>query len=203
MNRTVRVGLALIALGLMACGGSPKQVDDASSQNTAKTDDEGAPKWDSSSSTTTPSSSGTSSSGSSAATDSSSSSGGDTAASGASPNGSSTSTGTTDTAAAPATTQAGPHNEAEIALKRAARQAKANCGAAKDADGKSVGPFGKTTVNIVLGRNGHSKNVTLDSSFDGKPAGRCMIQAFTNLTYAPWAGADAATTWEVELVQPK
>jgi hypothetical protein len=196
------VGIAPIAFALVACGGSPKQADDASSQNTAKTDDEGAPKWDSSSSTTTPSS-GTNggTSGSSAATDSSSSSGGDTAASGASPNGSSASTGTTDTAAA--TTQAGPHNEAEVALKRAARQAKANCGAAKDADGKAVGPFGKTTVNIVLGRNGHSKNVTLDSSFDDKPAGKCIIQAFKNLTYAPWAGADAATTWEVELVQPK
>jgi hypothetical protein len=189
------VGIAPIAFALVACGGSPKQADDASSQNTAKSDDEGAPKWDSSSTTTTPSSASTSS----AATDSSSSSGGDTAASGASPNGSSSSTGTT---AAPAS-NAGPNGEAEIALKRAARQAKANCGAAKDADGKATGPFGKTTVNIVLGRNGHSKNVTLDSSFDGKPAGKCIIQAFTNLTYAPWAGADATTQWEVELVQPK
>ncbi len=194
---TVRVGLAVIAVGLMACGGPPKQADDASSQ--PKSEDEGAPKWDSSSTTASnPPSSGSSSSG-----DSSSSSG-DTAASGASPNGSSTSSGTTDTSAAAASTsQAGPHGEAEIALKRAARQAKANCGAAKDSDGKAAGPFGKTTVNIVLGRNGHSKNVTLDSSFDGKPAGRCIIQAFTNLTYAPWAGADATTQWEVELVQPK
>lgn len=190
------VGIAPIAFALVACGGSPKQADDASSQNTAKSGDEGAPKWDSSSTTTTPSSAGTAS----AATDSSSSSGGDTAASGASPNGSSSSTGTDTSAAA---SNAGPHGEAEIALKRAARQAKANCGAAKDSDGKATGPFGKTTVNIVLGRNGHSKNVTLDSSFDGKPAGRCIIQAFTNLTYAPWAGADANTQWEVELVQPK
>ena len=194
MNMGIRVGLAWIACGLLACGGSPKQVDDASSQNSAKSDDEGAPKWDSSSSTTTPSSS------SAAATDSSSSSGGDTAASGASPNGSSSSTGTTDTAAA---SNAGPHGEAEIALKRAARQAKANCGAAKDSDDKATGPFGKTTVTIVLGRNGHSRKVTLDSSFDGKPAGNCIVQAFTNLTYAPWAGADVTTQWEVELVQPK
>ncbi|MEO7113124.1 MAG: hypothetical protein ABI183_21980 [Polyangiaceae bacterium] len=192
------LGLAPIAFALVACGGSPKQADDASSQNTAKTDDEGAPKWDSSSSTTTPSSS----SGSSPATDSSSS-GGDTAASGASPNGSSSSTGTTDNAAAPAASNAGPHGEAEIALKRAARQATANCGAAKDSDGKATGPFGKTTVSIVLGRNGHSRKVTPDSSFDGKPAGNCIIQAFTNLTYAPWAGADVTTQWEVELVQPK
>ena len=80
---------------------------------------------------------------------------------------------------------------------------KANCGAAKDADGKALGPFGKTTVNIVLGRNGHSKNVTVDSSLDGKPAGNCVLQAFKNLTYAPWAGADSSTQWEVELVQPK
>ena len=192
------VGVAPIAFALVACGGSPKQADDASSQNTAKTDDEGAPKWDSSSSTTMPSSASTAN----AATDSSSSTGGDSAVSGASPNGSSASTGTTDSSAAPAS-NAGPHGEAEIALKRAARQAKANCGAAKDDTGKATGPFGKTTVSIVLGRNGHSKNVTVDSSLDGKPAGNCVLQAFKNLTYAPWAGADAATTWEVELVQPK
>jgi hypothetical protein len=199
------VGIAPIALALVACGGAPKQADDASSQNTTKSDDEGAPKWDSSSTTTSnPPSSGSSSSGdSSSSGGDTAASGGDTAASGASPNGSSTSAGTTDTSAAAATSNAGPHGEAEIALKRAARQAKANCGAAKDSDGKATGPFGKTTVNIVLGRNGHSKNVTLDSSFDGKPAGRCIMQAFTNLTYAPWAGADATTQWEVELVQPK
>jgi hypothetical protein len=191
------MGVAPIACALVACGGSAKQADDASSQHTAKTDDD-TPKWDSSSSTTTPSSS----SGSSASSDSSSSSGGDTAASGASPNGSSSSTGTTDTTAA-AASNAGPHGEAEIALKRAARQAKANCGAATDSDGKATGPFGKTTVSIVLGRNGHSKTVTVDPSLDGKPAGNCILQAFKNLTYAPWAGADATTTWEVELVQPK
>ena len=205
MKMTVRVGLAAIAFaasGLVACGGSPKQADDASSQ-TAKSDDEGAPKWDSSSSTTsTPPSSG-STSGPNGSGDSSSA-GGDTAASGASPNGSSAATGTGDTAPAAATgSPSGPHNEAEIALKRAARQVKANCGAAKDADGKALGPFGKTTVNIVLGRNGHSKNVTVDSSLDGKPAGNCVLQAFKNLTYAPWAGADSSTQWEVELVQPK
>ncbi|MEO8876444.1 MAG: hypothetical protein ABI461_12715 [Polyangiaceae bacterium] len=194
-NMASIASLVAIASALAACGGSPKQAGDASSQNAAKSDDEGAPKWDSSSTTTTPSSS---SSGDSTA-------GGDTAASGASPNGSSTATGTSgDTAAAPAAgPQSGPHNEAEIALKRAARQAKANCGAAKDSDGKALGPFGKTTVNITLGRNGHSKNVTLDSSYDGKPAGNCIIQAFKNLTYAPWAGADMTVQWEVELVQPK
>jgi hypothetical protein len=199
INMTVRVGLvSAFAVGLMACGGSPKQADDASSQ--PKSEDEGAPKWDSSSSTTTPSSS----SGSSSTGSSDSTAGGDTAASGASPNGSSAATGTSDTTAAPAAgPSSGPHNEAEISLKRAARQVKANCGAAKDADGKAPGPFGKTTVSIVLGRNGHSKNVTLDSSYDGKPAGNCILQAFKNLTYAPWAGADASTTWEVELVQPK
>lgn len=188
------VGIAPIAFALVACGGATKQADDASSQSTAKTDDD-TPKWDSSSSTAAASSS-------SAATDSSSSSGADTAASGASPNGSSASTGTSDTTAAPAS-NAGPHGEAEIALKRAARQAKANCGAAKDSDGKATGPFGKTMVSIVLGRNGHSRTVTVDSSIEGKPAGNCVVQAFTNLTYAPWAGADSTTQWGVELVQPK
>jgi len=199
--------LVAIAMSVVACGGSPKQADDASSQS-AKSDDEGAPKWDSSSTTT--SSSSAASSGSSPSTGSGDgTSGADTAASGASPNGSSTATGTAtgtggDTAASTAlTTQAGPHQEAEVALKRAARQVKANCGAAKDADGKSIGPFGKTMVNVTLGRNGHSKNVSVDSSLDGKPAGNCVLQAFKNLTYAPWAGADATVQWEVELVQAK
>lgn len=98
---------------------------------------------------------------------------------------------------------AGPHNEAEIAMKRAARQVKGNCGGAKDADGKATGPFGKSMVTVVLGRNGHSKSATADSSIADKPAGKCVVQAFTNLTYAPWAGGDSTVQWEVELVQPK
>ena len=88
-------------------------------------------------------------------------------------------------------------------MKRAARQVKGNCGGAKDSDGKATGPFGKTMVTVVLGRNGHSKSATVDSSLADKPAGKCIVQAFSNLTYAPWAGSDATVQWEVELVQPK
>ncbi len=105
--------------------------------------------------------------------------------------------------AATTSSKAGPNNEAEIALKRAARQANGNCGGAKDADGKAPGPFGKSMVTVTLGRNGHSKSATVDSSLDGKPAGNCVVQAFSNLTYAPWAGADQTVQWEVDLVQPK
>jgi hypothetical protein len=98
---------------------------------------------------------------------------------------------------------AGPHDEAHIAMARAARQAKGNCGGAKDADGKATGPFGKSMVTVVLGRNGHSKSATADPSIADKPAGKCVVQAFANLTYPPWAGGDSTVQWEVELVQPK
>src|SRR5689334_11488736 len=47
----------------------------------------------------------------------------------------------------------------EIALKRGSRQVKDNCGQAKDADGKLAGPFGKSTVQLTLGHNGHMKDV--------------------------------------------
>ncbi|HEX7665215.1 MAG TPA: hypothetical protein VF407_11905 [Polyangiaceae bacterium] len=190
-NRIGQAGWLVIALAVAACGGSPKQADDASSQ--PKQDDD-TPKWDSSSTTTSSSSSSSGSSGSSDSSGSGSSTGsGDSTASSGS--------GAGDTGAS--TPKAGPNNEAEIALKRAARQAKGNCGGAKDADGKATGPFGKSMVTVILGRNGHSKSATVDSSLDGKPAGKCVIQAFSNLTYAPWAGADQTIQWEVELTAPK
>lgn len=188
MRTSKQIAFIAIGLALAACGGTPKQADDASSQ--PKTDDEAAPKWDSSSTTATGSSSSSGSSGSTG--DSSSGSSG----------ASSGSSGSSDTTAA-TTTTAGPHNEAEITMKRAARQVKGNCGGAKDADGKATGPFGKTTVTVVLGHNGHSQSASVDSSLADKPAGKCVVQAFSNLTYAPWAGADATVQWEVELVQPK
>jgi len=91
----------------------------------------------------------------------------------------------------------------EAVLRRAARQAKEHCGSAKDEDGKAKGPWGKTTVSVDLGHNGHSRGVTIGPPFDGKPTGRCVLQAFANLTFPPWNGPDTQVTWEVELVQPK
>ncbi len=91
----------------------------------------------------------------------------------------------------------------EVVLKRAARQAKDNCGAAKGDDGKASGPWGKLTVQVQLGSNGHSKGITVPSPFQGKPSGNCVEKAFASLTYPPWGGADAQVDWEVELVQPR
>ena len=79
---------------------------------------------------------------------------------------------------------------------------KENCGQAKDEDGKAVGPWGKTTIQVQLGHNGRSKGTTVPSPFQGKPTGNCVEKAFANLTFPPWSGADAQVDWEVELVEP-
>ncbi len=90
----------------------------------------------------------------------------------------------------------------DVVLKRAARQVKANCGLAKDENGKAVGPWGKITIQVQLGHNGHSKGTTVPAPYQGKPGGNCIEKAFTNLTFPPWAGGDAQVDWEVELVEP-
>lgn len=90
----------------------------------------------------------------------------------------------------------------EISMKRAARQVKDNCGAAKDTNGKATGPWGATKVSITLGHNGHAKGATIPAPFDGTPPGKCAVQAFSNLTFPPWAGADIVVDWDVELVAP-
>jgi hypothetical protein len=90
----------------------------------------------------------------------------------------------------------------EIGLRRAERQVKENCGQAKDDTGKAVGPWGKVTVKVMLGHNGHSKTVTVPPPFEGKVTGNCVVKAFTNLTFPPWAGADTEVPWDVEVVSP-
>lgn len=90
----------------------------------------------------------------------------------------------------------------EVVLKRAARQVKDNCGQAKDENGKAVGPWGKTTIQVMLGHNGHSKGTTVPAPFQGKPTGNCVEKAFSKLTFPPWAGADTQIDWEIELVEP-
>ncbi|GAC1558969.1 MAG: hypothetical protein NVS3B10_17930 [Polyangiales bacterium] len=90
----------------------------------------------------------------------------------------------------------------EVVIKRAARQVKENCGAAKGDDGKATGPWGKATITLQLGANGRSKGVTVPAPYQGKPVGNCVEKAFTNLTFPPWGGSDAEVSWEVELVNP-
>lgn len=90
----------------------------------------------------------------------------------------------------------------EVVLKRAARQVKENCGAAKGDDGKASGPWGKTTVQVQLGSNGRSKGITVPAPYQGKPTGNCVEKAFANLTYPPWGGSDTQVDWEIELVNP-
>lgn len=90
----------------------------------------------------------------------------------------------------------------EVVLKRAGRSVKESCGEAKDDNGVASGPWGKVTIQVMLGRNGHTKAVTLPASHAEKPAGKCIFNAFSNLAFPPWAGQDTQIDWEVELVQP-
>jgi hypothetical protein len=90
----------------------------------------------------------------------------------------------------------------EIGLKRAGRQVKANCGAATDQEGKATGPWGKASVTVKLGHNGHSQGATIGAPFDGQPVGKCITQAFAILTYPPFAGADTTIDWPIEVVAP-
>jgi len=90
----------------------------------------------------------------------------------------------------------------EVGLKRAAHQANVNCGAATDEEGKATGPWGKTTVTVTLGHNGHSKGATVSGGFEGKPVGNCVARAFSGLLYPPFGGSDATVDWEVEVVKP-
>ena len=90
----------------------------------------------------------------------------------------------------------------EVTLKRAARQVKSNCGGATNDEGGVDGPWGNTTFTVKLGHNGHSKGGTIPAPYNGKPTGNCVVKAFTNLIYAPFAGDDTDVDWPVEIVKP-
>lgn len=90
----------------------------------------------------------------------------------------------------------------EVVLKRAARQVKENCGATKSESGKAEGPWGKVTIDVLLGRNGHSKDTTVPAPYGDKPVGKCIQNAFANMHFPPWSGQDTTIQWEVELVDP-
>ena len=184
---TIAAG-ALLCLGT-ACGSAAKK---PASDATSPAADEGAPKWDSSSENAS------SPSGASGSSGSSSGSGGDTPST-------ATPSGHIANMQAPKARSGDVYDKADtdIVLKRAARQVKENCGSAKDEDGKAPGPWGKTSAAVLLGHNGHSKGVTVGAPYDGTPGGRCILQAFSNLTFPPWSGPDTTVNWELELVQPK
>jgi hypothetical protein len=56
----------------------------------------------------------------------------------------------------------------------------------------------------VLGRNGHVKQVTIPSPYDGKPVGLCVVHAFQKIQFPPYAGStDVVLDWDIEITQPK
>lgn len=114
----------------------------------------------------------------------------------------SSSTGSTVHEAPPRRTDQYDKEATDVPLKRAARQVRDNCGAAKGEDGKATGPWGKVTIQVMLGHNGHSKEVTVPQPYADKPVGKCVEKAFTNLTFPPWNGPDTQIDQEVELVEP-
>jgi hypothetical protein len=92
----------------------------------------------------------------------------------------------------------------EIELKRASRQVKANCGSATDNNGAALGPWGKTSASVTLGRNGHIKEVAIPAPYDGQPDGLCAVNAFMKIQFPPYASSsDVVIQWDVEFVKPK
>ena len=91
----------------------------------------------------------------------------------------------------------------EIVLRRAANQVKSSCGSATGEDGKPMGPWGTTKVQVTLGRNGHVHGVDVPDRYKDKPVGVCVQHAFQNLIFPPYAApADVVVEWEVEIVRP-
>lgn len=179
----MRALIPIMVCGLVACGGAKKPANDPATSETASTANEDTPKWDSSSE---------SSDTAKRSKELSASAGSDTSSTSATP------------AAPPKQRRSDEYDKeaTEVVLKRAARQVKQNCGAATDEDGKASGPWGQGSMRLVLGHNGHLKEAAIGSPFEGKPTGRCAVQAFSRLTYPPWAGSDMNLDWPVELVPP-
>jgi hypothetical protein len=92
--------------------------------------------------------------------------------------------------------------QTEIQLRRAARQAKANCGLAKDEAGLATGPWGKLNVTVTLGHNGHLRSSIVPAPYADKPVGKCIEKAFTGIVFPTWEGSDIDLDWEVEVMRP-
>ena len=116
-----------------------------------------------------------------------------------------TSSGGSTTIASPPQQKTAYDKEAvEIVLKRAAAQVKSSCGAASDENGKANGPWGQTKASVRLGRNGHVRGVDVPAPYGDKPVGTCVVHAFQNLVFPPYAApADVTVDWDIELVKPK
>jgi hypothetical protein len=92
--------------------------------------------------------------------------------------------------------------QTEIPLRRAARQAKANCGLAKDESGIATGPWGKLNITVTLGHNGHLRSSIVPAPYADKPVGKCIEKAFAGIVFPTWEGSDIDLDWEVEVVKP-
>lgn len=186
--------LGAMLLAVAGCGGGGKGADSPGTcpEGTVLKGEDCVPGDDSSSS-----GSGGSSSGKSAKSDDDDSSSSSSSAS------SSSSSSDTSSASSGGST---PYDKdaVEAQLKRAARQVKSGCGSASGDDGQQTGPWGSTKASVVLGRNGHVKQVTVPDPYNGKPVGDCVINAFKKLIFPPYAGSsDVVVDWDVEIVQPK
>jgi hypothetical protein len=114
-----------------------------------------------------------------------------------------TGTGSAGTDSAPTGGTPYDKDAVEIVLRRAANQVKGNCGAATDENGKANGPWGTTKASVRLGRNGHVRGVTVPERYSGKPVGDCVVHAFQNLIFPPYAAsADVVVEWDIEIVRP-
>ncbi|NOU26590.1 MAG: hypothetical protein HOO96_01685 [Polyangiaceae bacterium] len=169
--------LSLLCAAAIACGGGQKPANDATEGSSGESSSSGGD------------------------TTGSSSSGGDTT--GSSSSSSSSSGGTAPKEGGSRSQNTYDKENTDMVLTRAARQVKANCGAAKDDQGKATGPWGKVNIKVTLGHNGHTKAVSVPPPLDEKPAGKCISNAFAILVFPPWAGQDTDVDWEVELVKPE
>jgi hypothetical protein len=177
--------LTCLALGLVACGPSKKPVKDATDKSEDKNDAK-EDKWEGATSDDLKARDKPTPAG---ATD-------------ATPAGSSGPTHQAPVEAATRRSDQYDKDATDVVLKRAARQVKGNCGSSTDESGKANGPWGKVTISVNLGHNGHTKGVTVPAPYDGTPSGRCITQAFSSLTFPPWSGSDTTVDQEVELVKP-
>jgi hypothetical protein len=114
-------------------------------------------------------------------------------------------TGGTDTGTTAPTGDGTPYDKeaVDMMLHRAAAQVKANCGAATDDTGKANGPWGTTKASVRLGRNGHVRGVEVPERYADKPVGVCVVHAFQNLIFPPYAaGTDVVIPVDIEIVRP-
>jgi hypothetical protein len=199
---TTVLAASAIAGALAGCGGGGAKSPGTCPEGTELKGSDCVPE-DSASSGGDDSSSG--SSGSASSSSSSSKGGGDGSSGGSSSAGSS-SDGASAGGGAGGGGGSTPYDKdaVEVQLKRGARQVKSGCGSATDDEGHATGPWGQTKASIVLGRNGHVKQVTVPAPYDGKPVGVCILHAFQKIQFPPYAGSsDVVVDWDIELVQPK